>query len=255
MGYGSGLGHIGHDFQNMDFRGRPMTETDISYHPHEHAMAIRYQQRSAEIKALQRQCYALATLRLRAAVDAAGGSGAGLAVVSDIDETILDNAAVMAHAMTRPTDQDKIDIWKLWEREGQPHLIPGAADFFELADKLGVTIFYVSDRFDENKIATVATLSRLGLPQVDADHVLLLGPPKAERRTGIENSHRIILLLGDTLHDFDDSFAGSPLEEQHLLTERHAKRFGEDWIVFPNAGHGTWMEAELQPWDAPMRGL
>ncbi|MDP0929099.1 HAD family acid phosphatase [Paracoccus onubensis] len=232
-----------------------MTETGILDHPHEHAMAIRYQQRSAEIKALQRQCYALATLRLRAIVEAAGGSGAGLAVVSDIDETILDNAAVMAHAMSWPTRQDKIDIWKLWEREGQPHLIPGAADFFELADELGVTIFYVSDRFDENKIATIATLSRLGLPQVDADHVRLLGPPKAERRIAIEKSHRIILLLGDTLHDFDDAFAGSPLEEQHRLTEEHARRFGEDWIVFPNAGHGTWMEAELLPWDAPIRSL
>ena len=30
-----------------------------------------------------------------------------------------------------------------------------------------------------------------------------------------------------------------------------AERFGEDWIVFPNAAHGTWMEAELRPWQVP----
>ena len=220
----------------------------------EHAMAIKYQQRSAEIRALQRQCYALATLRLHAAVDAAGGSGAGLAVVSDIDETILDNSAVMAHSMERQLGQSNIDIWKLWEREGQPHLIPGAADFFALADKLGVTIFYISDRFDENKIATIATLSQLGLPQVEADQVMLYGPTKEERRARIERTHRIILLLGDTLHDFDGSYAGSPLDEQHRLTEQHAERFGDDWIVFPNAAHGTWMEAELFPWQAPSAG-
>ena len=35
------------------------------------------------------------------------------------------------------------------------------------------------------------------------------------------------------------------------LAEDHADRFGEDWIVFPNAAHGTWMEAELRPWEAP----
>ncbi|MCT4331342.1 5'-nucleotidase [Paracoccus sp. YLB-12] len=226
-----------------------MTDT-TRRHPREHAMAIRYQQRSAEVKALQRQCYALATLRLRMAVDAAGGQGAGLAVVSDIDETILDNTAIMAHAMTH--QGDNVETWKLWEREGDPHLIPGAADFFHLADRLGVTIFYVSDRFDENKLATIATLSSLGLPQVSADHVQLFGPPKAERRAAIERDHRIILHLGDTLHDFHGAFAGIGLEDQHRLAEEHSDRFGDDWIVFPNAAHGTWMEAEIRPWTAPV---
>ncbi len=219
--------------------------------PREHAMAIRYQQRSAEVKALQRQCYALATLRLEAAV-AANGGGKGLAVVSDIDETIIDNTAVMAHAMMLES-HDNIETWKLWEREGQPHLIPGAAAFFDLADRLGVTIFYVSDRFDENKLATIATLSKLGLPQVRAERVQLFGPPKAERRAAIERDHRIILQLGDTLHDFDGAYAGAALETQHQLAEDHADRFGDDWIVFPNAGHGTWMEAEIQPWDRTAR--
>ncbi|MBU3029032.1 5'-nucleotidase, lipoprotein e(P4) family [Paracoccus marinaquae] len=222
----------------------------VKRHPHEHAVAIRYQQRSAEVRALQRQSYALATLRLRDAVAANGGSGAGLAVVSDIDETILDNSAVMAHAMVQGR-RDNVETWKLWEREGDPHLIPGAADFFALADRLGVTIFYVSDRFNENKLATIATLSRLGLPQVSADHVQLFGPPKAERRAAIERNHRIVLQLGDTLHDFHGAFAGVTLEDQHRLTEDHAGRFGEDWIVFPNAAHGTWMEADLRPWNVP----
>ena len=220
------------------------------HHPSERAIAIRYQQRSAEVKALQRQCYALATLRLRAAVEA-NGTGKGLAVVSDIDETILDNTAVMAHAMTLGEALDGFETWKLWEREGAPHLLPGAADFFNLADRLGVTIFYVSDRFEENKLATIATLSRLGLPQVHADQVLLFGPPKSERRAAVERDHRIILQLGDTLHDFHGCFAGATLDIQHQLAEDHADLFGEDWIVFPNAAHGTWMEAELRPWEAP----
>ncbi|MFC0201350.1 5'-nucleotidase, lipoprotein e(P4) family [Paracoccus rhizosphaerae] len=218
--------------------------------PHDHAIAVRYQQASAEVKALQRQCYALATLRLREAVEQAGG-GAGLAVVSDIDETILDNSAVMAMAMHHNGAFHSADAWKLWEREGDPHLIPGAAEFFALADSLGVTIFYVSDRFDENKLATIATLSRLGLPQVRAEQVLLFGPPKAERRAAVERDHRVVLHLGDTLHDFDGCFAGATLDDQHRLTGENAHRFGQDWIVFPNAAHGTWMEAELRPWTAP----
>lgn len=222
-----------------------------SRHPREHAVAIRYQQRSAEVGALQRQCYALATLRLRDAVKANGG-GEGLAVVSDIDETILDNTAIMAHVMAEGHDFTDISHWKRWEREGEPGLIPGAVDFFALADRLGVTIFYVSDRFDENKFATIATLSRLGLPQVVADQVMLFGPPKAERRAAIASRFRIILQLGDTLHDFDGAFAGQSLENQHRLAADHADRFGEDWIVFPNAAHGTWLQAELRPWQLPL---
>lgn len=228
-----------------------MTAPPRRHHPSERATAIRYQQRSAEVKALQRQCYALATLRLRAAVDENGGTGAGLAVVSDIDETILDNTPVMARAMHLGEHLDAFETWKLWEREGAPALLPGAAGFFRLADRLGVAIFYVSDRFEENKLATVATLSRLGLPQVHADRVLLFGPTKAERRAAVERRHRIVLQLGDTLHDFDGCFAGASLDDQHRLAEDHGHRFGEDWIVFPNAAHGTWMEAELQRWEMP----
>jgi len=215
--------------------------------PHDHAIAIRYQQASAEIRALQRQCYALATLRLRDAVDAAG-NGKGLAILSDIDETILDNSAVMALAMHHDGMFENLETWKLWEREGDPHLIPGAAEFFALADRLGVTIFYVSDRFQENKLATIATLARLGLPQVHADQVLLFGPPKAERRAAVERDHRIILQLGDTLHDFHGAFAGAELADQYRLADDHSDRFGQDWIVFPNAAHGTWMKADLRPW-------
>ena len=226
------------------------TRTPDARHPRDHVMAVRYQQASAEIRALQRQCYALARLRLDQAIEAAGG-GAGLAVVSDIDETILDNSAVMATAIQHEGRYRNLDTWKLWEREGTPHLIPGAADFLAHADAAGVAIFYLSDRFDENKLATIATLSRLGLPQVRAERVLLLGPAKGERRARIARDYRIVLQLGDTLHDFDHVFAGAPLEEQHRLVEDRHSRFGVDWIVFPNAAHGSWADAVLRPWPHP----
>lgn len=224
---------------------------DTARHPREHVVAVRYQQLSAEVRALQRQCYVLATLRLREAVAANGGTGRGLAIVTDIDETVIDNSAVMAHAATAGTGTDNVETWQMWELFGKPDLIPGAAPFLWLADELDVGIFYVSDRFSENKPATLATLAELGLPQASADRVHLFGRPKAERRALIERDHRIILLLGDTLHDFHADFAGATLERQHQMTDHHADRFGADWIVFPNAAHGTWMEADLRPWDMP----
>lgn len=220
-------------------------------HPREQVMAVRYQQLSAEVRALQRQCYALATLRLQQAVTANGGTGAGLAVVTDIDETVFDNSSVMAHSAMAGEGYDNVETWKLWELHGSPRLIPGSAAFLDLADQLGVAIFYVSDRFGENKAATMATLQALGLPQATPDRVHLFGAPKVERRALIERDYRIVLLLGDTMHDFHGDFAHATLDEQYRLTEAHADRFGQDWIVFPNAAHGTWMEEDLRPWDLP----
>ncbi|MCQ0969196.1 5'-nucleotidase (plasmid) [Paracoccus sp. TK19116] len=217
----------------------------------EHVVAVRYQQLSAEVRALQMQCYALATLRLHEAVAANGGTGEGLAIVTDIDETVFDNSAVMALAATVGDLPGNLDTWGAWELHGEPGLIPGAYDFLWLADSLGVGVFYVSDRFGENKHATLATLAALGLPQASEDRVHLFGYPKAHRRAMIERDHRIILLLGDTLHDFHADFADATLEEQHARADAHKARFGQDWIVFPNAAHGTWMEAELRPWDMP----
>lgn len=228
-----------------------MSDTTIRRHPREYAMALRYQQRSAEIAALQRQCYLLATLRLEAAIERNGGAD-GLAIMTDLDETVLNNMALLAREYHLERDFSDWRTWQQWERDGKPALIPGAIEFLELADRLGVTIFYVSDRFEENKAATVATLKELGLPQALPDRVRLYGPPKAERRAVIAEGYTLILQLGDTLHDFDGGFAGVPLDDQHRLASDHASRFGEDWIIFPNAAHGTWIEADLHPWEAPV---
>jgi 5'-nucleotidase (lipoprotein e(P4) family) len=212
-------------------------------------MGLRFQQQSAEIKALQLQAYNLATERLDAAVKGAADP-AKLAVVTDLDETVIDNSALLARDLANCHTYDAWDTWLPWERDGEPVLIPGALDFLTHANDLGVTIRYVSDRSDQQKDATLATLTKLGLPQVSAESVLLLGPPKVERRDLVAKDHQIVLLLGDTLHDFDGRFRKTPLDEQKAtVTEENAK-WGKEWIVFPNASYGTWSEAPLTAWSA-----
>jgi len=114
-----------------------------------------------------------------------------------------------------------------------------------------VSIYYVSDRYQENKADTLATMEALELPQVSDERVMLLGPPKTERRAIVEDSHTLVMQLGDTLHDFSGDFVGASLEEQRDLVNDHAERFGQDWIVFPNASYGSWSDAELNAWEAP----
>lgn len=215
----------------------------------EYTMGLRFQQQSAEIQALQLQAFQLATLRLDAAVQGVEDPSK-LAVVTDLDETVIDNSALLARDLANCHTYDGWDTWTHWEREGKPTLIPGAKEFLDHADSLGVSIFYISDRTDEFKDASLATLNELALPQVSAESVLLLGPPKVERRAIVEANHKIVMLLGDTLHDFDGGFRKTPLDQQKALVHENAAKFGAEWIVLPNAAYGTWSKEELQGWDA-----
>lgn len=215
----------------------------------EFAMGLRFQQQSAEIRALQLQAYNIATEKLDAAV-AAADDPSKLAVVTDLDETVIDNTALLARDLANCHVYDAWDTWLPWERDGKPVLIPGAKEFLDHADSLGVAIRYVSDRADEQKDHTLATLTDLDLPQVSPETVLLLGPPKVERREIVGADHQIVLLLGDTLHDFDGRFRKTPLEDQKATVAEEAAKWGTEWIVFPNASYGTWSEAPLTAWEA-----
>lgn len=215
----------------------------------EFTMGLRFQQQSAEVQALQLQAYNIATLKLDAAV-AGAKDPSKLAIVTDLDETVIDNSALLARDLANCHRYDAWDTWLPWEREGTPALIPGAKQFLEHANSLGVTIRYISDRADQQKQYTLATLSKLGLPQVSAQSVLLLGPAKVERRAIVSADHQIVLLLGDTLHDFDARFRKTPLADQRATVAAEADKWGTQWIVFPNAGYGTWSKAPLQGWDA-----
>ncbi|GAB3194737.1 5'-nucleotidase, lipoprotein e(P4) family [Nesterenkonia suensis] len=217
----------------------------------EFAMALRWQQQSAEAKTLQTQTFRLAAERLEELVDEADGED--LALISDLDETAVDNTELLARDMAECHGYSDWETWDHWEREGTARVIPGALEFFERADELGVTIFYLSDRTEDNFDDTAAMLQELDFPQADQeDQILLLGPPKQERRELVEADYELLMQLGDTLHDFHDGYAGADLEEQHELIEEHADRWGNDWFVFPNPTYGTWEEAELDEWDAEM---
>ena len=216
----------------------------------EYAMALRWQQSSGEAEALQRQAYVLARLRLDEAL--ARGGEKTPAIVTDLDETVLDNSALLARDVAACHDFSGWDTWKDWERTGNPTLIPGAREFLDYADSKGVAIYYVSDRYDENKAATLKTLNDLGLPQVSEDHVLLLGPSKGDRRAIVEKDHRIVLLLGDTLHDFQTEFEGKDAAPQKARVAETADRFGVDWIVLPNPTYGDFSKSDLNRWDAPI---
>ena len=216
----------------------------------EHAMGLRWQQQSAEAQALQSQTYRIAGERLEEKVKQA--KSGDLAIITDLDETAIDNTELLARDMTACHDYSVWDTWGHWELEGSPSAIPGAAEFLQLADEMGVSIYYVSDRTEENLDATIASLKELGFPQVSKDQVRLLGPSKEERRAKIQEEHEVIMQLGDTLHDFAGDYANVDLDQQRQLVEEDAKHFGDDWFILPNPTYGSWEDADLDKWDAEL---
>lgn len=218
----------------------------------EHAMGLRWFQQSGEARALQEQTFRFASQRLDDIVEEKG-SAEGLAIATDLDETAIDNSELLARDMDECHDFTTWDTWGHWEQEGTPRVLPGALDFYNHADELGITIFYLSDRFEENAEDNLATLEELEFPQVEEDNLLLLGDPKQDRRDEIEEDYDLVMQLGDTLHDFDGQFADADLAEQQERVEENSDRFGDDWIVLPNPMYGEWEDAELDAWDAELK--
>ena len=215
-------------------------------------MGLKYQQQSAEVRALQMQGFAIATDRLKSILDGSG-ENRSLAIVTDLDETVLDNSPLLVRDMRACHDYTTWDTWSQWEQDGKPALTPGSKAFLDFADQNDVAIYYISNRFQENEGATIQTLKDLGLPQVTEDSVKLYGPTKEERRSEAGQDHEIVLLLGDTLADFANAFDDATLDKQREEVSANADHFGADWIVFPNAAYGDWDKTKLDAWDAEMK--
>jgi predicted secreted acid phosphatase len=79
--------------------------------------------------------------------------------------------------------------------------------------------------------------------------VLLYGKSKEERRAIVARHHDIVMLLGDSLTDFDGAFDHASPAQQKLLERKFSARWGRSWIMFPNAAYGAWSDAPLRAWN------
>ena len=200
--------------------------------------ALLYQQRAAEYKALCFQAYNLAKLRIDIAVAKQGKKP--LAVVTDIDETLLDNSPYDAVRAVQNLEFDS-KTWKQWTAKGIADTVPGAAAFFKYAAKKGVTVFYITNRDEDERAGTLKNLKLYNLPNADNAHLLLKQDvsSKEKRRQQVLKVYNIVLLCGDNLADFDALYDNHPPEESRMsATEKLVKEFGSRYIVIPNPSYG-----------------
>lgn len=214
--------------------------------------AVLYMQKSSEYRALAYQAFNLAHWQLDADFDKKNVKKLPKperkmprAVVVDIDETVLDNSPQQADLIKRRALFNLKD-WYAWGEKRSAKAIPGAVDFLKYANAKGVKVFYVSNRDEVQKQATIDNLKSVGFPDATVETVLLRQPnesSKETRRAAIAAKYRIVLLMGDNLDDFTNIFERKSIDDRYAETDKARELFGKKYIVLPNAMYGTWENA------------
>ncbi|MCE5154259.1 5'-nucleotidase, lipoprotein e(P4) family [Staphylococcus hyicus] len=221
------------------------TESDyVKQLGEQNVMSVAWYQNSAEAKALYAQGYNSAKETLSKKIKHHKG-GKKLAIVLDIDETVLDNSPYQAASALNGTAYPT--GWHEWVKSAQAKPVYGAKDFLTYADKHDVEIFYVSDRSHEKDLdATIKNLKKAKLPQADKKHVLLKkagDKSKEARRDQVRTDYNLVMLFGDNLLDFEEPKAATQKSRDELVRQ-HEDDFGSKYIIFPNPMYGSW-EATL----------
>ncbi len=204
-----------------------------------------FQYRAAEYKALCFQAYNLASLRLADAVRTE--TARPYAIITDIDETVLDNSRYQIDQVLQGKDYEAAS-WAAWTAQGIADTVPGAPAFLRYAASLGVQVFYITNRDEKERTGTLANLQRYGLPNADNEHLILRqgASSKEDRRRKLMERYNIALFIGDNLGDFNFAWDKKAPAERDAAVRQQADRFGSRYIIIPNPVYGDWEGALYQ---------
>lgn len=198
-------------------------------------------QNSAEYRALCYQAFNAAKMNLDALFFFEKEYDKPLAIIADVDETVLDNSPYDGKLILNNTTYNR-ESWVEWGNLEIAKAIPGSLEFLIYASEKNVEIFYISNRYSEQLEATVNNLKKLGFPDAKESNVLLRGDTrsKSERRKSVSDNYEVIMLIGDNLSDFNDEFEIKLYNERSDQTDKLKNEFGTKLIVLPNPNYGDW---------------
>lgn len=201
--------------------------------------ATAYQQKSAEYRALCYQAFNIARVRIEQFNR--DRSPKPKAIMTDVDETILNNSAYEVHQLLQGKDYDN-SSWNKWTSMGDADTIPGALHFLQYAFSSGIEIFYVTNRAESEREGTLKNLKKFNFPNADNEHLLLEqnGPSKRDRKNSIAATHTIVMLMGDNMNDFSFLFEKKTSDERDKVADDFSAEFGDRFIVLPNPVYGDW---------------
>ena len=205
-----------------------------------------FQQRAAEYRALCLQGYNIAKMRIESYV---AQTEKPKAIITDIDETILDNSPYAVHQAYSGLEYTTA-TWYEWTDQSAADTMPGASAFLKYVASKNIQVFYITNREDKERASTLKNLKRFDLPNADEIHLYTkLGTSSKEvRRQQVMDRYEVVLLMGDNLADLNILFDKKTEDERKKNTDILAGEFGKKFIVFPNVNYGDW-ESSMYKYD------
>lgn len=209
--------------------------------------AVAWKQTAAEFFALCHQAYNIARLRLDLTLAARISSSRPLAVITDMDDTILHAGSYWGHLVNENREFFDDAIWDEWLPNNLVTAVPGAIDFFDYCATRNVSVFYVTSR-DQGEATfdyALAQLRELGFPGAEADRLYVFRDTsnKTPAREEISADFDIALTIGDNLNDYRRDYYVTGVDERLALMERDRDHWGRDFIILPNPTDGHWVRA------------
>ncbi len=207
--------------------------------------AVAWKQSAAEYGALCYQAYNVARMQLDTAL--ATPHGKPLAVIADMDDTILHAASYWGHLVSMNRDFFDDAIWDAWIPKNLVTAVPGSIEFFRYCEANRVETFYVTSRDQGERSFELALghLQHLAFPYADPQHLTVFrdSSDKSPARDKLAASHDIALLIGDNLNDYKRDYYVTDIDQRMALMERDRDDFGRKFIVLPNPTDGHWVRA------------
>lgn len=201
--------------------------------------ATAYQQHAAEYRALCFQAYNIAHEKVDEIIKTT--TSLPKAIITDVDETVLNNSPYEAHQTLQGKDYESTS-WTEWTAMAKADTMPGAYSFLKYASAQGLEIFYITNRDESERGATLKNLQKFNFPNADNEHIFLRESisSKEPRRKNIEATHSVVMLLGDNLADFSFLFDVKNSSERLQNVNTVSSAFGNKFIVLPNVTYGDW---------------
>lgn len=176
--------------------------------------------------------------------------GRPLAVVLDVDETVIQNLGIEYDDATHPGRPFDEHRWRRWEQTGTTAVapIPGAVTALRAIRDAGVTVIFNTNRTAANAAHTQAMIEGAGLGPADHGETLYLqgdvapGSGKDPRRAAIAQRYCVVALAGDQLGDFSDLFNDRSLpvpdRRRAAASTPFASLWGNGWFMLSNPVYG-----------------
>lgn len=215
--------------------------------PNHLTMALAWKQTAAEYRALFHQGFNLARMRVELALARQVDGSKPLAIISDVDETLLLAHDYWGYLIDQGQDFFDDASWDRWVAEDRGIASPGALEFLNFCVSNGVEIFYVTNRDQGNNTIQLAlnNLRAVGFPSVDNEHLRVLRETSNKEvvQQEIREDYDVVVLLGDNLNDFARRYYSTDVDERLGIMEQDSERYGRDYILFPNPTDGHWIRA------------